>query len=619
MKRRRSAELKHNLLQKGLRSNLRTLFSDAAWTLKYSFAHKPLLVVLMLVLAAASSGVPALLAVSTRGLVNAVSAIVNGRAADESRIFLWLAVGLVAALGDALISLMENYVNLIFQDAISRNITLEVLEHTSRLDLAQLEDLQFQDTLSIAQQNAGSTFANFLSKMIGLGSIILESLILGVLLFQIDPIILPIFLPIMAGYFWFEWRLVIRRTELEQLRTTKRRWTRYFTSRLTTPSILPEIKLLGLGPLLLRKFDDLLREFIGQDQVMRRSALIMQTVYSILTSSLVTYLLWRIVAKIRDRVLTLGDLTIFGSAALRLRRNIEQTVLTAGNALEDTIYISHIRILLRTEPVLTIEGSHRSASIAGDLRMENVTFSYPGTSEQALAGVSLHIRKGEVVALVGENGAGKTTLVKLLCGLYAPTHGRILLDNHPLEDYDQEFLYRQYSSVSQPFGKYEGTVHENIAYGDWTRLMDDPEAVKAVGRLCGIDPMIRRLPQGYDTILGRMFGEVDLSGGQWQKIAIARAFASSGSVVLLDEPTSSLDPRSEYEIFCLFRTLARRRTTIIISHRFSTVSMADRIVVMDHGKIVEEGSHPELMRKKGVYAALFTMQSKQMESLRKER
>ncbi len=616
---RTSSQLRINLLQKGLRSNLSTLFSEGAWTLKYSFSHKPFHVIAMIALAAASSSIPALLAVSTRGLVNAVAAAVNGHSANDNRIYLWLLVGLGAALMDALISLVENYVNLYFQDTISRNITVDVLEHTSRLDLAQLEDLQFQDTLSIAQQNAGGTFANFLSNIINLGSIILESAILAALLFQIDPIILPIFLPIMLGYFWFEWRLVIRRTELEQLRTTKRRWTRYFTGRLTTPSFLPEIKLLGLGPFLLRKFDDLLKEFIGQDQGMRRAALIMQTIYSLLTSGLVTYLLWRIVTKIRDHALTLGDLTIFGSAALRLRRDIEQTVLTAGNALEDTIYIHHIRVLLRTEPVLTIEGSYRPAAIDGDLKMEHVTFFYPGTAAPALSGVSLHIRKGEVVALVGENGAGKTTLVKLLSGLYAPTHGRILLDNHPLDEYSQEFLYQQYSSVFQPFGKYEGSVHENIAYGDWKRLMDDPEAVKAIGKMCGIDPLIHRLPQGYETILGRMFGEVDLSGGQWQKIAIARAFASNGSVVVLDEPTSSLDPRSEYEIFCLFRDLAKNRTTIIISHRFSTVSMADRIIVMDQGKIVEDGSHPELMRKKGVYAALYTMQSKQMDSLRKER
>lgn len=619
MNRRWSNRPKTNPLQNGIRSSLRTLSTEGAWTLKYSFTHKPVLVIAMIVLAASSSGIPALLAVSTRGLINAVAASLNGRATSDDRIYLWLLVGLAAALLDAIISLLENYVNLIFQDAINRNITLDVLEHVSRLDLEQLEDLQFQDTLSIAQQNTGTTFANFLSNIINLGSTILESAILLALLVQIDIIILPIFLPIMAGYFWFEWRDVINRTELEQLRTTKRRWTRYFTSRLTTPAFLPEIKLLNLPPLLLKKFDDLLKEFIGQDQKIRQSELAMQTIYSLLTSGLVTLMLWRIVTKIRDRALTLGDLTIFGSAALRLRRDIELIVITAGNSLEDTIYISHIRALLQTQPKLTLEGTYRPATVRGDIQIDRVTFYYPGAAVPALDDVSLKIRKGEVIALVGENGAGKTTLVKLLSGLYAPTRGRILLDEHGLEDYSQEFLYQQFSYVFQPYGKYEGTVHENIAYGDWTNLLNNPEAVKAVCRACGIDPLIQKLPQKYETILGRMFGEVDLSGGQWQKLSIARAFARNGSVVVLDEPTSSLDPRAEYEIYCLFRTLAKDRTTIIISHRFSTVSMADRIVVLDNGKIVEQGSHPELMRTKGVYAALYTMQSKQMDSLRKER
>jgi ATP-binding cassette, subfamily B, bacterial len=618
MKKRWKTRLKADILDRGFRSNLRSLFSDGMWALRYSFRHKPWMVAGMLVLAVVSSSIPALLAISTRGLVNTVSAMIGGRTTNDYQLFYWLLIGLAAAVLDATITLLENYLTQTFQDTISRFITLDVLEHTSHLDLEQLEDLQFQDTLSIAQANTGSTFSNFLSLIITLVSTILESIILAGLLFQIDLIILPVFIPIMLGYFWYEWRHVVRRTELEQLRTTNRRWTRYFTSRLTTPASLPEIKLLGLGPLLLRKFDELLKQFIGQDRRLRRSVLFMQSVYAVTTSGLVTFLLWRTVMRIRDRLLTIGDLTIFGSAALRLRRNIELIVLQAGNALEDTIYISHIRVLLQTQPQLTLEGRLKPEGVRGDLKMERVSFSYPGSVSSALDRITLHIRTGEVVALVGENGAGKTTLIKLLSGLYAPTTGRILLDGRPLESYDQDFLYQQFSFVFQPYGRYEGTVHENIAYGDWTRLLNDPEAVKAVGRSCGMDPMIRRLPQGYETMLGRMFGEVDLSGGQWQKIAIARAFARDGSIVVLDEPTSSLDPRAEFEVYSLFRSLARNRTAIIISHRFSTVSMADRIIVMNDGRIVEEGSHPELMRAKGVYAALYTMQSKQMNTLRKE-
>jgi len=619
MKKHRRFDIRKRLFKSGLRSNLRTLLGNSIWALKYSYSHKPALVIALLVLAAASSTIPALLAVSTRGLVNAVSGVLRGAAEDESRIYLWLAVGLAAAVADAVISFISSYVDMTFQDSISRHITLDVLEHTAKLELEQLEDSQFQDTLSLAQQNLGPSFTRYLTTTISLGSTILESIILMALLFQIDPIILPVFLPILAFYLWFEWRHVVRKTELEILRSAKRRWTRYYTGRLTSPQNLPEVKLLGLAPLMLRKFDDQLKEFIQQDQKIRSSVLTMQTVYALITSGLVTALLYGIIRQIRERVLTLGDLTIFGSAALRLRRNIEITVRSAGLALEHTIYISHIRSLFQIRPESGSGGEHPAASVTGDIRFENVSFYYPSAPQPALDRVSLHLRSGEVVALVGENGAGKSTLVKLLSGLYSPTKGRILLDRRDLADLDPEYIYRQFSFIFQPYGKYEGTVHENIAYGDWENLLEDPDRVRQIGRACGVDPMVQKLPQQYETMLGRMFGDVDLSGGQWQKVAIARAFARNSPILVLDEPTSSLDPRSEYEIFRLFRTLAKQRTTIIISHRFSTVSMADRIIVMDHGKIVEEGSHPELMRKKGVYAALFTMQSKQMESLRKER
>jgi ATP-binding cassette, subfamily B, bacterial len=612
------ADIRKRLMGSGLRSNLRTLLSNSYWTLRYSFSRKPALVAGLIVLAIASSTIPALLAVSTRGLVNAVSGTLRGTAVDESRILLWLGVGLAAAIADAMISLLESFLDMYFQDSISRYITLDVLEHTARLDLEQLEDAQFQDTLSLVQQNIGSAFARYLSTTISLASIILESIILLGLLFQIDPIILPIFLPILVFYMWFEWRHVVRKTELEILRTSKRRWTRYFTSRLTSPQNLPEIKLLGLSPLMLQKFDELLTEFIDQDQKIRRSALTMQSAYSLLTSGLVTALLYGIVTKIRNHALTLGDLTIFGSAALRLRRNIEMTVLSAGSALENTIYISHIRSLFQIHPESAPQGEKPARPVDGEIRMDNVTFFYPNAPQPALDKVTLRIRKGEVVALVGENGAGKTTLVKLLCGLYPPTTGRILLDRLDLAGLDPEFVFRQFSFIFQPYGKYEGTVHENIAYGDWENLLGDPERVREIGRACGVDPMVQKLPQQYETMLGRMFGDVDLSGGQWQKIAIARAFARNAPILVLDEPTSSLDPRAEYEIFLLFRELAKRRTTIIISHRFSTVSMADRIIVLGEGKILEQGSHSELMRKKGMYAALYAMQSKQMESLRKE-
>jgi ATP-binding cassette subfamily B protein len=210
--------------------------------------------------------------------------------------------------------------------------------------------------------------------------------------------------------------------------------------------------------------------------------------------------------------------------------------------------------------------------------------------------------------LVGENGAGKSTLVKLLAGLYPPSRGSIRLDGVDLGDLAPGELHRRIAFVFQNFGRYEASAADNIAYGDWRRLVGDREGVRAVARAAGIEALIESLPDGYDTLLGRGFGRLDLSGGEWQRIAIARAFAREARLLVLDEPTANLDARAEHGLFGLFRRLARGRTTIVISHRFSTVALADRIFVLERGQLVECGTHAELLARRRTYAELFELQ-----------
>jgi ATP-binding cassette subfamily B protein len=244
--------------------------------------------------------------------------------------------------------------------------------------------------------------------------------------------------------------------------------------------------------------------------------------------------------------------------------------------------------------------------------VENVEFAYPGSSRLVLRGVSLEIEPGEIVALVGENGSGKTTLVKLIARLYHADRGRITLDGRDIETLEMESLHRRIAFVFQSFGRYEATARDNIAYGDWEKCLDDPDRVEEIARVAGVHEMLLSMPEGYDTMLGRTFGTFDLSGGQWQKLAMARAFARQAALLILDEASASLDARAEYELFVRARELARGRTTILISHRFSTVSMADRILVMDQGRIVESGSHRELLRRGGHYAKLYGLHQQQM-------
>ncbi|HQK88520.1 MAG TPA: ABC transporter ATP-binding protein, partial [Acidobacteriota bacterium] len=309
--------------------------------------------------------------------------------------------------------------------------------------------------------------------------------------------------------------------------------------------------------------------------------------------------------------ISLGDLVMIYQAFQRGMAAIQDVSGALAGLYDDSLFLSNYHEFLELRPRVTapetpvpVPRPFREA-----LALDNVSFAYPGSDRRVLDGVSLALRPGEVIALVGENGAGKTTLVKLVCRLYDPTAGAVTLDGIDLRRFRPEALRREIGVIFQDFARYALTARENIRLGDHELAPDDPRLAAAV-RQAGAEPVIRRLPDGLDTLLGCQFaGGTELSAGQWQRIALARAFLRDSRIVVLDEPTSSLDPVAEYELFATFRRLLEGRAAILISHRFSTVRMADTIHVLAGGRIVESGSHESLMAAGGHYARMFMLQS----------
>jgi ATP-binding cassette subfamily B protein len=310
-------------------------------------------------------------------------------------------------------------------------------------------------------------------------------------------------------------------------------------------------------------------------------------------------------------LITLGDMTMFLAIFRQSQSSIRSLLDSLNRIYESNLFLDNLMMYLNLQPQLASPAQGRTAPhpIRQGIEFRNVSFRYPGSDVDVLRDIHLHIRPGERIALVGLNGAGKTTLIKLLTRLYDPTHGQVLLDGVDLREYDLASLHQCFGVIFQDFVRYQFTVRENIGFGQVDAL-DDLARIQDAAERGGARPVIESLPKGYESMLGRRWERgLELSGGQWQKIALARAFMRKAEVLVLDEPTSALDAEAEYEVFRRFGELIEGRTAVLISHRFSTVRMADRIVVLSAGKILEVGSHAELIALDGAYARLFNLQA----------
>lgn len=485
-----------------------------------------------------------------------------------------------------------------------------ILEKALTLSLRHFESSVFYDKLTQARRQASMRPLSLVNRTFDFFQQLIVLLTYGVLLWQFSP--WAVLLLVMAGLptFWVETRFSGEAFRLFQWRSPETRKQIYYESLLANENYAKEVKLFHLGPMLLQRYRDIFKQLFEEDRRLTLRRAFWGYFFGILGTLALYGAYWWIVRATVLGQLSLGEMSMYLLVFKQGQQAVTSSLSSVGGMYEDNLYLSNLYEFLAI-PVEQRGPGKTQGPLPGDgFRFEAVSFTYPGSKEPALREVSFHLKPGQKLALVGENGSGKTTIVKLLSRLYSPTAGVIRLDGLDLEEWDELVLRSRIGVIFQDFVRYQLLVGENIGVGDVPRLHDEAGWKEAAVRGQAHD-IIESLPDGYHTQLGRFFmGGRELSGGQWQKVALARAFMrQSADLLVLDEPTSAVDPKAEVQIFEQFRASAQHQMAILISHRFSTVRMADHILVLEGGRVVESGSHEELVAAQGIYAHLFTLQA----------
>ena len=548
--------------------------------------------------------------ITSQIIQNAAEAIQGGHAPQLVHLailFGFLQGGLM--LVSSVLGIGQQQLQSLLQTKLANAIAIQIMEKAIELDVQHFEDDEFYDKLQRANRESSYRPYQIFWQMVTIGSecVTLVSVVAVLLYWNwwLGLLILLAPLPSVASQIFYGHQSY----KIERERTQQRRRLSYFQYLTTNAHSVKEIRLFRLGDYFLSRYKQLYNDFykVDSDLVKRETrALVPFTILTNIASA---------GAQIYAISITItsghiGFLAGYMQAIAVVQHTVESLLWGVSQLYQNNLFVSNLFEFLDVAPHKIAHGKRAVPErLQSGIEFRGVSFCYPGTTEPVLQDLNLFLKAGECVALVGHNGAGKTTLVKLLTRLYEPTAGQIFLDGVPLEEYDTLDIRRHMSVIFQDFVRYEMAVRENVGFG-YVEELDNDERIRLASAQSGAALIIEGLPQQYETTLGRMFEKGhELSIGEWQKMALARAFMRRAPVVVLDEPTSSIDAESEAEIFSRLQQIAAGATTLLIAHRFSTVRMADRIVVLSGGRLIEEGNHQELMAKSGLYASMFEMQA----------
>ena len=578
--------------------------------LKIVWDSGPLVVVLGFVFRLLTALQPVALLYVSKLIIDTIVHVLQSHQSIPSRLWWLVAIEFAIAVLGNVVTRTIDYTDSLLGDKYTRHVSIQVMKHAAELDVIAYEDPVFYDRLERARVQ--STDRLVMIQMLGrLLQQVITTITLSVSIIYFSPWLMLLLIAGVLPAFLGESHFAFLGYAKNFRQTPIRRQLDYLRVLGGSKEAAKELKLFGLSSFLTERFTKLSDEVYEENVSLSKRKLVAGVMLSIVGSlgyyGAYLYVIWKTVTG----ALSIGTLYFLAGAILQASQNIQMIFSTLSGVADQALFLTDLLGFFEMQPTIRSKPNALPAPrpIQRGFEFRNVSFAYPGTTRRILKNLDFTLQLGERVALIGENGQGKTTIVKLITRLYDPTEGQVLLDGVDLREYSLEDLYKEIGVIFQDFMRYEMTARENVAVGRIEEIGNLQE-IKAASHKSLADEVIAKLPRGYDQMLGRRFETgVDLSGGEWQKLALARAYLRDAQLLILDEPTAALDARSEYEVFERFAELTGGKMALFISHRFSTVRMADRIVVLADGQIAEDGSHEQLMALGGQYAEMFELQA----------